>query len=126
MTARCLGGHIDMSALVQNILERLHWKPIRQDVKKFVLACDRCQKVNPVQHAEVAELHPVPVPTAVMAQIGVDITNLPRTKYGYCFVVVAMDYFSKWQEARALKDYTAKSVAKFIFEDIICRHGSSD
>ena len=34
-----------------------------------------------------------------------------------------MDYFSKWPEARALKEHTAETVAKFLFEDIICRHG---
>ena len=77
-TARCLGGHIGIDRTRAKILERFYWKYIGQDVKNFVLACDRCQKVNPVQHAEVAELHPVPVPTAVMAQIGIDITNLPR------------------------------------------------
>ena len=76
---------------------------------------------------EVAELHQVPVPSDVMVQIGVDITNFPPTDNGpphngYCCAVVAMDYFSKWSEARALKDHTGESVAKFLFEDIICRH----
>ena len=34
-----------------------------------------------------------------------------------------MDYFTKWPEARAIKEATADEVAKFIYEDIICRHG---
>ena len=122
-TARCLGGHIGIHRTRSKILERFYWKNVSQDVRDFILACDRCQKVNPVKHVEVAELHSVPVPVAVMAQIGVDITNLPRTEDGYCCVVVAMDYFSKWPEARALRNHTAESVAKFIFEDIVCRHG---
>ncbi|XP_068224619.1 uncharacterized protein [Palaemon carinicauda] len=46
-----------------------------------------------------------------------------KTEDGYCCVVVAMDYFSKWPEAQALKDHTTKSVAKFLLEKIICRHG---
>lgn len=39
------------------------------------------------------------------------------------YVVVAVCYFSKWCEARPLKDKTAESVAKFIYDEIICRHG---
>lgn len=42
---------------------------------------------------------------------------------GHKYVVVAIDYFSKWSEARSLKDKTAVSVARFIYDDIICRHG---
>lgn len=38
-------------------------------------------------------------------------------------IVVAVDYTSKWVEARAIKDKTATTVAQFIWEDIICRHG---
>ena len=39
------------------------------------------------------------------------------------YVVVAIDYFSKWSEARALPDKSAVSVARFLYDDIICRHG---
>ena len=34
-----------------------------------------------------------------------------------------MDYFTKWPEAKAIEDIKAETVAKFIFEEIICRHG---
>ena len=34
-----------------------------------------------------------------------------------------MDYLTKWPEARAIPDATARSVASFLYEDIICRHG---
>ena len=34
-----------------------------------------------------------------------------------------MDYFTKWPEARAVENMKANTIAKFIFEEIICRHG---
>ena len=37
-----------------------------------------------------------------------------------------MDYFSKNLEMRALKTKSAREVAQFIYEDIICRWGSPD
>lgn len=55
-------------------------------------------------------------------QIGVDLITLPEVN-NLRYVVVAVCYFSKWCEARALVDKTAVSVAKFLYDDIICRHG---
>ena len=34
-----------------------------------------------------------------------------------------MDYLTKWPEAKPVRAATAEETAKFIYEDIICRHG---
>ncbi len=36
---------------------------------------------------------------------------------------MAMDYFTKQPIAKALKEATARTVSKFIYEKIICEHG---
>ena len=57
-------------------------------------------------------------------RVGIDIVGpLPVTSQGNVHIVVAVDYLTKWPEARAIPDATAESVAKFFYEDIICRHG---
>ena len=127
-SARCLRNHLGISRTRAKILEKFYWKNVGRDVRDFILACDNCcRKVKPIHETDVVEeQHPisiVPMPNEVMVQIGVDITNLPKTEDSYCYVVLAVDYFSKWPEARALKEHTAETVAKFLFEDIICRHG---
>ena len=122
-TVCSIGGHIGIHRTRAKILEKFFWKRVAQDVKEFVSRCDNCQKVNPVPRQDVAELHPVPVASGGMVQIRVGTTNFPKIDDGYCFAVVALDYFSKRPEARALKDHTAESVAKFLFEGIICHHG---
>ena len=93
---------VPLVATSGSILEKFFWKRVAQDVKEFVSRCDNCQKVNPVPRQDVAELHPVPVPSGIMVQIGVGITNFPKTDDGYCCAVVAMDCFSKWPEAHVL------------------------
>ena len=56
---------------------------------------------------------------------GIDIVRpLPQTEDGYRYIVVAMDYFSRWPEARPLTHANAWQVAKFIYEKIICRFGA--
>ena len=61
-----------------------------------------------------------------MSQIGVDLSCLPPTPKGFRYVVTAVDYFTKWVEARPLKSKTAEEVASFLFHDIVCRHGCVD
>ncbi len=48
------------------------------------------------------------------------------TKRGNRYIVTAMDYFTKWPIAKALKEATAKAVSKFIYQKIICKHECSE
>ena len=55
-------------------------------------------------------------------QLGIDcITNLPPTDEGYDTIVTAIDYASKWPEARPLKGKFAVVVAEFMYE-LVCHH----
>ena len=48
---------------------------------------------------------------------------LTITRRGNRYIVTAIDYFTKWPIAKALKEATAKAVSKFIYQKIICEHG---
>jgi len=64
-------------------------------------------------------------PTDIFERWGVDIVGpLPITREGNRYIVVAMDYFSRWPEARPLKMANADTVATFLYEEIICRFGA--
>ena len=39
------------------------------------------------------------------------------------YIIVATDYFTKWAEARATCKADARSTAKFLYEQVISRHG---
>jgi len=55
------------------------------------------------------------------AQVGIDLIGpLPVTAKGNRFIVTLVDYFSKWPEAEALPNKTAKGVAMFLFK-LMCR-----
>src|SRR6266542_1620548 len=63
-------------------------------------------------------------PTEIFERWGVDIVGpLPITREGNRYIVVTMDYFSRWPEARLLKVANADTVATFLYEEIICRFG---
>src|SRR6185436_15914371 len=58
------------------------------------------------------------------ARVGIDLLQIPLITKDNQQVIVATDYLTKWVETRALPDKSAASVAGFLYEDIICRHGA--
>src|SRR5256886_14567823 len=68
-------------------------------------------------------LHPIPMQT-LFFQVGIDFVGpLPKTARGNRYILVAMDYLTKWPEARPLPLANADVTATFLYEEIICRHG---
>ena len=58
--------------------------------------------------------------------IGVDILKLPPTYNGNKYVVVFLDYLTKWVEAFPVKDQCAETVACLLVEEVICRYGAPE
>ena len=56
-----------------------------------------------------------------MKQIGVDTCCLPSVDE-FEYLIVFIDYFSKWSEAKPIHDKSAPTVAQFLYE-LTCRHG---
>jgi hypothetical protein len=48
---------------------------------------------------------------------------MPITKDGYGFIVFAWDDLSGWVEGCPIKSANSESVSKFLYDDVICRHG---
>jgi hypothetical protein len=48
---------------------------------------------------------------------------LPETKSRNKYILVAIDHYSKWCEAKAVTDHGAKITSRFLEDDIICRYG---
>ena len=71
-----------------------------------------------------SELHALPSPWPFSVW-GIDIIRKisPKSSNGHEYILVAIDYFTKWVEAASYARLTATRVAKFIRSHIICRYG---
>jgi transposase InsO family protein len=49
--------------------------------------------------------------------------NPPGKRTGARYIITAIEYLTRWAEARVVKKYSATTVARFIFDDIITRFG---
>ena len=47
----------------------------------------------------------------------------PKASNGHRFILVAIDYFTKWVKAITFKAVTKKAVVDFVHSNIICRFG---
>ena len=91
--------------------------------ENFVRKCERCQK-----HASIVR-QPPEMLTSINSPIpfvmwGMDILGpFPIASGQRKFLVVAIDYFTRWIEAKPLAKITTKQIAHFFWESIICRYG---
>ena len=120
------GGHFGV-ARVQRKLSSYYWPSLISDVKKYIMTCKKCQRMNSLSTLKPkVSLKPIPVPSRIFAQIGMDLIHMTPSVRGYNYIITAVDYLSKYCEMRALKEKSEKEVAKFIYEDLICRWGCSE
>jgi hypothetical protein len=57
-------------------------------------------------------------------KVALDIVGpLPETKDANRCVLIAIDHYSKWCEAKLVKNHDATTVARFLEEEIVCRFG---
>lgn len=117
-----LSGHQGQDATYLKTSEVYYWPNMKKDIIEFVKTCKTCQKRS-LRKGE-APLEPIKKFAHPFHQVGIDIMGpLPMTLTRKRYVVVAIDHFTKWIEARALETADAQNVASFIYDDIICRHG---
>jgi len=116
------GGHMGIESTYNKIKERYYWNQMFEDIREYIKTCNICQRFGKPERNE--PLHSIKV-IQPYERIGIDIVGpLPETKKKNKYMVVAIEYLTKWVEVRALDKATAENVADFIYEDIICRHGA--
>ncbi|XP_022023721.1 uncharacterized protein LOC110923980 [Helianthus annuus] len=100
-----------------------YWPGMHLDAVKVLRKCSGCQRHAPKTMRPKNEL--VPVTTAwPFQQWGIDMVGpFPEAPGAVKFIIVAVDYFTKWVEAKALASTTSTVVRRFIWEQIICWFG---
>ena len=111
MHDHAISAHFGLQTTSDKIKEKYYWKGMKKDIEAYVKSCDKCQRRQKPQGKH--ELHPIKVEEP-FARIGIDIVGpLPITQRGNRYIVVAMDYFTKWPKARVLREAIMKKVSNF-------------
>ena len=117
---KACGNHSRARFLVHKIIYAgYYWPTIQADYKAYIKACDKCQRFNNIPRRPLEYLTPVIVPWP-FAQWGLDILSpFPIGNRQMKFLVVGIDYFTKWVEAKPFAKITEQNVRNFVRENII-------
>jgi len=106
--------------MMMKLLKRTYWWPgLKENVKKYVQGCFKCQQ-NKVQHQKKAgELHPLEIPQGPWQEISIDIIRpLPKSN-GMDAIVVIVDWFTKMVQLKATTmNVSLEGIAKIYWDDI--------
>ncbi|XP_059450836.1 uncharacterized protein LOC132181606 [Corylus avellana] len=118
------GSHAGARMLAHKAIRAgFYWPNMNRDSAGLVKNCDKCQRFANITHKPLEDLSAIFSPWP-FSQWGVNIVGpLPRSRGGLRFTVVAVDYFTKWAEVKALVNITAKAIKPFLWKNIICRYG---
>ncbi|GJV65111.1 reverse transcriptase domain-containing protein [Tanacetum coccineum] len=118
------GMHIGPRAVVRKAMRQgYYWPTMHADAKEVVDKCDSCQIHSPIPRLPKTHMTSIMAPWPFY-QWGMDILGpLTPARGGAKFVIVAIDYFTKWIEAKPLIKITGKEVIRFVMDNIICRFG---
>jgi hypothetical protein len=119
-------GHYTGKATAHKVLRAgLWWPTLHRDAKDYARSCDICQRVEKPSRRDEIPLAPQRTLQAFekWAINFVGPINPPGKRTGARYIIAVTKYLTTWDEARAVKDYSATTVARFIFDDIITRFG---
>jgi len=97
---------------------------MENDCCLHVRKCHKCQVYADNIHVSPTTLNILSAPWP-FSMWGIDVIGAiePKTSNGHRFILVAIDYFTKWVEATSYANVTRKVMAKFIRKELICRYG---
>ena len=94
------------------------------DCVDYVKSYHVCQTHANLNHVPPSELYSMTSPRPFSIW-GIDVIGriAPKASNGHEYILVAIDYFTKWVVAASYSVLKAKHVARFLENNIICRFG---
>ncbi|CAM8939925.1 unnamed protein product [Rhodiola kirilowii] len=117
------GGHGSASKTTSKILQSgFYWPSMFKDTYEFVKACNECQRMGNIARREEMPQKGI-LEVEIFDVWGVDFMGPLPSSQGNSFILVAVDYVSKWVEAIASPSCDAKVVIKMFKKIIFPRFG---
>ena len=81
--------------MLELIKQNYWWPELKEDIKKYIQGCFKCQQNKVLHQKKLGELYPLEIPQGPWQEISIDIIGpLPRSN-GIDAIVVIVDRFTK-------------------------------
>ena len=101
-----------------------YWPSLFKEAHQMYCVCDRCQRLGKLSRRHMMPLSPILV-VELFDVWGIDFMGAFPTSYGHTYILVGVDYVSKWVEAIPCKTNDHRVVLKFLKANIFSRFGVS-
>ena len=100
-----------------------YWPTLFKDAHHFVSTCDKCQSMGSISKRDESPLHPI-LEVELFDIWGMDFMGLFPSSFSNLYILLVVDYVSKWVEAIPARTNDAKVVASFLRIHIFTRFGT--
>ncbi len=109
-----LGGHQGSKKTLDRISCNFYWPGIGADIRRYCQSCDICQRTIPKGKVTKAPLGDMPIIDTPFERVAVDIVGpiKPMTDRGHRYILVLIDYATRYPEAVPLKSIEAEVIAE--------------
>ena len=118
------GGHFNGERTAAKVLQSgFYWPTLFKDAHKYVQHYNNCQRIG-----GISKRHEMPLNIILEVEAfdcwGIDFVGPLPSSFSNEYILVAVDYVTKWVEAVAAPKADAKTVIKFLKRNIFCRFGT--
>ncbi|GKD64891.1 reverse transcriptase domain-containing protein [Tanacetum coccineum] len=108
------GGHHGIATTARKVFEAgFYWPHIFRDARKLVQVCDACQRAGNISSRDEAPQNYIQV-CEIFDVWGIDFMGPFPSPNRNKYILVAIDYVSKWVEAQAFPTSDARNVVNFL------------
>ena len=120
------GGHFASQKTAMKVLQSgFYWPSLFKEAHQMCRVCDRFQRLEKLSRRHMMPLNPILV-VELFDVWGIDFMGPFPTSYGHTYILVGVDYVSKWVEAIPCKTNDHRVVLKFFnkpFENLMTKYG---
>ncbi|XP_052288726.1 uncharacterized protein LOC127899394 isoform X2 [Citrus sinensis] len=117
------GGHFSSRKTTAKLLQcGFYWPTMFKDTYEFCKSCEKCQKLGSITKRNMMPLNPI-LEIEIFDCWGIDFMGPFPSSFGFVYILVVVDYVSKWIEAISCRNNDSKTVIKFLRENILSRFG---
>ena len=117
------GGHFASKKTTMKVLHSgFYWLSLFKNAYTMCKQCDKCQRLGKISRCHMMPLNPILV-VELFDVWGIDFMGPFPTSFGYAYILMGVEYVSKWVEAVPCRVADHKVVLKFLKENIFSRFG---
>ncbi|GJS62786.1 reverse transcriptase domain-containing protein [Tanacetum coccineum] len=117
------GGHHSTNLTARKVFDAgFFWPTIYRDAHTMIKSCDMCQRQGKISQRDEMTQNAIQV-CEIFDVWGIDLMGPFPSSHVNKYILVAVDYLSKWVEAKALPINDARVVVKFL-KSLFARFGT--